>query len=427
MSQEPAPLAAAESQAHELDARDPLAHFRERFERPRGPDGRELIYLCGNSLGLMPRRAREIINEELDDWARLAVEGHFHAKRPWFPYHERLRAPGARLVGALPHEVVFMNTLTVNLHLLMVSFYRPTPQRFKILIEEPAFPSDIYAVRTQLRTHGFDPDTALIVARPQTGENLLRPEDIEQLIEREGRQLALVLLGGVNFFTGQVLDIPRLTAAAHRAGAIAAFDLAHAAGNIELRLHDWNVDFAAWCTYKYLNSGPGAIAGAFVHERHVRNAALPRFGGWWGNDPATRFRMHLEPEFKPVASADAWQVSNPPIFSLAPVLASLEIFDEAGMTALRAKSLALTDFLRGLIDQLPSDRYTVITPRDPAQRGSQISLLVLQRPRELHNELQADGVVCDFREPNVIRVAPAPLYNSFHDCYRFARVLAAHR
>lgn len=417
----------SEAAALELDACDPLSCFRERFEHPRAGDGRALIYLCGNSLGLMPKRARELVLEELDDWGRLAVEGHFHARRPWYPYHERLRAPGARLVGALPHEVVFMNTLTVNLHLLMVSFYRPSGARYKILIEAPAFPSDIYAVRTQIRFHGRDPDDALLIASPRAGEQTLREDDIEALIEREGPRLALVLLGGVNFFTGQVLDIPRITAAAQRVGALAGFDLAHAAGNIELRLHDWNVDFAAWCTYKYLNSGPGAIAGAFVHARHAQDASLPRFGGWWGNDPASRFRMHLEPEFTPVASADAWQLSNPPIFSLAPVLASLEIFDKATMAALRARSQRLTGYLQQLIDRLPSERYTVITPREPQRRGCQISLLALQRPRELHRELESRGVTCDFREPNVVRVAPTPLYNSFHDCWKFAQVLANHR
>lgn len=415
-----------ESFAREADARDALAAYRTRFELPPAPDGQPAIYLCGNSLGLLPKDTRQMVIEELDDWSRLAVEGHFHARRPWYPYHELLREPGARLVGALPRETVFMNGLTVNLHLLMASFYRPTPERNAILIEDCAFPSDTYAVRTQLRWHGHDPETSLIVARPRSGEHTLRTDDLLELLEAHGRRIALMLLGGVNYFTGDVLDIPTLTAAARRAGCVAGWDLAHAAGNVPLRLHDWDVDFAAWCTYKYLNSGPGAVAGAFVHERHLDRSDLPRLGGWWGNDPATRFRMHLEPEFRPVASADAWQLSNPPILSLAPVLASLRIFDQAGINALREKSLRLTGYLQFLLDQMPSDRYSVITPRAPQRRGCQLSILAHRDPRGLHDALGRAGVICDFREPNVIRVAPTPLYNTFHEVWRFAGILAAH-
>lgn len=415
-----------EAFARELDTADPLAARRADFHIPRSPAGDEAVYFCGNSLGLMPRRTHERVNQELKDWAELAVEGHFHGKTPWFPYHEFLRDSGARLVGALPHEVVFMNSLTVNLHLLMVSFYRPTRERFKILVEDCAFPSDNYAVRTQIRYHGFDPADALVVARPRDGEYTIRTDDLLKLIEREGPRCALIMLGGVNYWTGQVFEMPAIAAAGQAQGAIVGFDLAHAAGNIPLALHDWNVDFAAWCNYKYLNSGPGAIAGCFIHERHARNTSLPRFGGWWGNDPKTRFRMHLESEFAPVPTADAWQLSNPPIFSLAPVKSSLEIFDEVGMPALRAKSLQLTGYLQTWLDRLGSDRYQIITPREASARGCQISIFVKDRPRELFKQLEASGVVCDYREPNVVRVAPVPLYNSFHDVWRFARILASH-
>ncbi len=417
---------ADEAFAQACDQADPLSAYRERFHLPVGRDGAPLIYLCGNSLGLQPMATRAAVLQELDDWARLGVEGHFKARRAWYPYHEFLREPGARLVGAQPEEVIYMNGLTVNLHLLMVSFYRPTPARHAILIEAAAFPSDIYAVRTQLALHGFDPEAGLIVARPRAGEATLRTEDLLALIEREGARLALVLLGGVNYFSGQFFEIERITQAAQRVGALAGWDLAHAVGNVPLRLHDWNVDFAAWCTYKYLNSGPGSVAGAFVHARHARDTRLPRLGGWWGNDPATRFRMHLEPEFRPVPTADAWQLSNPPILSMAAVRTSLELFDEVGMERLREKSLRLTGYLEYLLDQMPSDRYTVITPRDPRQRGCQLSILALQRPRELHAELEASGVICDFREPNVVRVAPAPFYNTFHEVWRFSQVLQRH-
>lgn len=415
-----------EAYARKCDAQDPMREFRARFHIPRRADGTPVIYLCGNSLGLQPVSVRGWIDQELRDWADLAVDAHFRGAHPWYPYHEALREPGARLVGALPHEVVFMNGLTVNLHLLMVSLFRPTPQRNRILIENAAFPSDTYAVRSQARCHGLDPDDAIIVARPRTGEHTLRTEDVLDRIEQERDRLALVMMSGVNYFTGQWFDIPAITRAAQACGAIAAFDLAHAAGNVPLRLHEWGVDFAVWCTYKYLNSGPGAVAGCFVHERHARNTELPRFGGWWGNDPATRFRMHLEPEFRPVDRADAWQLSNPPIFSLAPVRASLELFDEAGIDRLREKSLRLTGYLEYLLDRLPSGRYEVITPRDPAARGCQLSLYAHDRPKELFRALEADGVVCDFREPNVIRVAPVPLYNTYQDVWRFAEVLARH-
>jgi kynureninase len=407
-----------------LDAVDPLRPYREQFLIPRRADGSPVIYFCGHSLGLEPRQARDFVEQELHDWAQLGVEGHFRGKSPWYPYHEQFRETGARLVGARPGEVVFMNGLTVNLHLMMLTFYRPTAQRHLILIDEPAFPSDRYAVLSQLRMHGFDPHDALVSVQPRAGEQTIREEDIEAILDQRGEEIALVLWNGVNFFTGQWFDLPRLTELAHRKGCVVGLDLAHAAGNVPLALHDWNVDFAVWCSYKYLNSGPGAVAGCFVHERHGSNLDLPRLAGWWGNDPATRFRMHLQPDFVPQAGADGWQLSNPPILAMAPLRASLALFDEAGMPALRAKSERLNAYLLYLIDRLPVGRLEVITPRDPARRGCQLSLLVHDRPRELARSLEAAGVVCDFREPNVIRVAPVPLYNTFHEVWRFADLLA---
>ena len=414
-----------EAFARHLDEIDPLAKYRARFHIPPTREGGESIYLCGNSLGLMPRQARTLVDQELEDWARLGVEGHFHARCPWFPYHEVFRETGARLVGGRPGEVVMMNSLTVNLHLLMVSFYRPTESRRRIMIEDGAFPSDTYAVKTHLAARGVDPAEALVLLQPRPGEQTLRTEDIEAAIAREGERLALVMLGGVNFRTGQVMDMARIVAAAHGVGALCGFDLAHAAGNIPLSLHDWNVDFACWCSYKYLNAGPGAIAGAFVHERHGRDATVPRFGGWWGNDPATRFRMHLEPEFVPVPSAESWQVSNPPILAMAPLRASLEIFDEVGMAALRRKSLVLTGYLEFLLREwLPRD-CRLITPSNPGERGCQLSIQVLSEPKARFKALESQGVICDFREPDVIRVAPVPLYNGFAEVWGFARGLGA--
>jgi kynureninase len=419
---------AGEDLALQLDAEDPLRQFREKFHLPLGKDGKPLIYLAGNSLGLMPKSARQIVDQELDDWARLAVDAHLGAKTPWYSYHETLREPTARMVGAQPNEVICMNSLTVNLHLMMATFYRPTKARFKILMEEPAFPSDTYAVKSQIVHHGFEPKEALVLARPRKAEFTLRQDDIDAVLEKEGDQIALVLFAGVNFFTGQLFEIEKITAAAQKRGCLVGIDLAHAAGNVPLSLHDWNVDFAAWCSYKYLNAGPGAAAGAFVHERHATNRELPRLAGWFGNDPNTRFRLHLEPEFIPVASADSWQISNPPIFSMAPLRASLAIFDEAGgMEALRAKSSKLTGYLQFLIESAKHSKLTVITPRETEARGCQLSILVHEHPKELFQELEAAGVKCDFREPNVIRAAPTPLYNTFHEVWRFARILAEHQ
>ncbi len=416
---------ADETFAREMDAQDPLRNFREQFYVPLGKDGKPLIYFAGNSLGLMPKSARAIVEEELNNWERLGVDAHHAAGTPWYSYHEALREPTARLVGAKPLEVVCMNSLTVNLHLMMATFYRPTKSRFKILMEDPAFPSDTYAIKTQIAHHGLDPKDALILARPRKGEFTIRTEDILDLIKKHADQLAVVMFGGVNFFTGQLFDIEQITAAAKKNGIVVGFDLAHAVGNVPLSLHKWNVDFAVWCSYKYLNAGPGAVAGAFVHERHATNTKLPRLAGWFGNDPNTRFRLHLEPEFIPVPSADGWQISNPPIFAMAPLRASLAMFDEAGgMEPFRAKSFKLTGYFEFLIDQIGSKRFSLITPADPYARGAQLSIQAHEHPKQLHEELIAAGVKCDFREPNVIRAAPTPLYNTFHEVWSFAKILA---
>ena len=421
-------FSADEKFALQCDAEDRFRSFRDKFHLPLGENGQPLIYFAGNSLGLMPKTARKIVEQELDDWAQLGVDAHLGATTPWYTYHENLREPMARIVGAKPVEVICMNSLTVNIHLMMATFYRPTKSRFKILMEDPAFPSDTYAIKTQLRHHELDPKEALVLARPRDGEAIVRTEDLIALIEENAESLAVILLAGVNFFTGQFFDIAAVTAAAQKRGITVGIDLAHAVGNVPLSLHDWNVDFAVWCSYKYLNAGPGAVAGAFLHERHATNTELPRLAGWFGNDPNTRFRMQLEPEFIPVPSADGWQVSNPPIFSMAPLLASLAIFDEAGgMESLREKSKMLTGYLALLLERAGSDRFTVITPHEPDARGCQLSILAHENPKELHKKLEAAGVKADFREPNVIRAAPTPLYNSFHDVWRFAQILSAHR
>ncbi|TYB39326.1 kynureninase [Actinomadura chibensis] len=409
-----------EEEARRLDAADPLPTLRGEFHVPPAPGGpyAEAAYFAGNSLGLQPRRTADLLREELDDWARLAVEAHTRGRRPWVSYHELLREPAARLVGALPHEVVAMNSLTVNLHLLMASFYRPAGPRTRIVIEDAAFPSDSYAVASQAVHHGLDPAGTVVRLRPRPGEDALRTEDVLAFLEREGGTVALVLLGGVNYLTGQLMDIPAITKAGRAAGAAVGWDLAHAAGNVPLRLHDWDVDFAAWCTYKYLNSGPGAVAGCFVHERHVRDASVPKLSGWWGTDPAVRFRM--DPDIAPPASADAWQLSNPPILALAPVLASLEIFDRVGMDALRAKSERLTGYLASSLAPVTE----IVTPSDPAARGAQLSLRVPDAGGLTRRLAEAHGVVVDAREPDIVRLAPVPLYCTFHDCHRAAEALA---
>jgi kynureninase len=421
-------FSADENFARQLDREDPLRDFREKFSLPHGKNDEPVVYFAGNSLGLMPKSARQIVEEEMDNWARLGVDAHHATGTPWYSYHEALQEPMARLVGAKPFEVICMNSLTVNLHLMMATFYRPTKSRFKILMEEPAFPSDTYAIKTQIIHHNLDPKDALVLARPRKGEFTVRTEDVLDAIDENADQLAVVILGAVNFFTGQLVEIEKITTAAQKKGIAVGFDLAHAAGNVPLSLHEWNVDFAIWCSYKYLNAGPGAIAGAFVHERHATNTNLPRLAGWFGNDPNTRFRLHLEPEFVPVASADGWQISNPPILSMAPLRASLAIFDDAGgMESLRAKSMRLTGYLEFLIEQIGSKKFSIMTPTDPSARGAQLSIQAHEHPKQLHEELIAAGVKCDFREPNVIRVAPTPLYNTFHEVWRFARILGQRR
>lgn len=406
--------------AASLDEADDLRHFRERFLIPKAADGSDSIYFTGNSLGLQPKATRAYIEAELDDWARLGVEGHLHAEHPWLPYHEFLTEKMARVVGAKPIETVVMNSLTVNLHLMLVSFYRPQGERRKIIIEKGAFPSDRYAVLSHLKFHGIATD-ALIELAPREGESTLRTEDIIETIERVGDELALVMLGGVNYYTGQAFDMQAITAAGHRVGAAVGFDLAHAAGNLDLHLHDRDADFAVWCSYKYLNAGPGGIAGAFVHERHARNFDLPRFAGWWGHDKRTRFLMG--PDFVPLEGAEGWQISNPPIFQMAALRASLDIFDQAGMAALRKKSVKLTSYLESLIDGIKDERIEMITPRDLEQRGCQLSIRVRDADKSLFDAITTRGVIADWREPDVIRIAPVPLYNSFEDARRFTVIL----
>jgi kynureninase len=402
--------------ARAQDEHDPLRALRARFALPRGADGRELIYLCGHSLGPAPIDARAMIEAEIADWERLGVLGHEQARLPWIGYAEQLQPPLAELCGAERQEVVAMNSLSGNLHLLLASFYRPTGERRALLIEAGAFSSDRHVVAAQIAWHGLDPATELIELAPRPGEDWLRADDIERQIATLGPRLALVLWPGVQYRSGQAFDLGRIVRAAHAAGARAGFDLAHAIGNVPLALHDHDADFAAWCSYKYLNGGPGAVGGAFVHRRHFADAAIPRLAGWWGHDPGTRFEMR--PEFDPAAGAAGWAISNPPIFSTAPLRASLPLFIEAGMPALRRKSVALTTYLESLIRQLAADELAVITPADPAQRGCQLSLRIragAHRGRAVFDALRRDGVVCDWREPDVIRLAPAPLYNGFED------------
>lgn len=401
-----------------MDERDPLKDYRDRFLIPKTSSG-DCIYLCGHSLGLQPKTAAAYVEQELKDWAALGVEGHFHAKNPWMRYHRLLTEQTAELVGAKPLEVVVMNSLTVNLHLMMVSFYRPTKERHKIVVERGAFPSDQYAVKSQISFHGFDPAASLIELTPRPGESCLHDEDIDALIEREGHEIALIMLGGVNYATGQAFDMARITRAGHARGCVVGFDLAHAAGNLLLKLHEWGPDFAVWCSYKYLNGGPGCIAGCFVHERYTHSWELPRFAGWWGHDEGSRFEMG--PEFQPMPGADGWQLSNPSIVSLAILRASMDIFHEAGIEQLRAKSVVLTGYLEFLLNQNASRKFSIATPREKERRGAQLSIRVPERGRALCEQLNREGIVGDWREPDTFRVAPVPLYNSFQDVFRFAR------
>jgi kynureninase len=421
--------------AAEMDTRDFLRKFREKFYIPKKSNGEDVLYFTGNSLGLQPKTARQYIEQELKDWEMLGVEGHFQAKTPWLAYHENLTDSMAKIIGAKPIETVVMNSLTVNLHLLMVSFYRPTAKRCKIIIESGAFPSDQYAVKSQIKFHQQiqNPKASpkskiqnpksewLIELKPRNGETTLRIEDIEKTIEENADSIALILLGGVNYYTGQVFDMKRITEIGHKVGAVVGFDLAHAAGNIELNLHDWNADFAAWCSYKYLNSGPGGIAGVFVHERHSESFDLPRFAGWWGHDKKTRFLMG--DEFVPIKGAEGWQLSNPPIFQLAALKASLDIFEEAGIKTLTEKSRKLTAYLEFLLSEINDERISVITPSNPNERGCQLSIRVKNSDKTLFKAISERGVIADWREPDVIRVAPVPLYNSFMDIWKFVEIL----
>ncbi len=410
--------------AQQQDAQDPMATYREQFHHPV-IDGKQVLYFTGNSLGLQPKSAREFVNKELDEWAKLGVEGHFLAENPWVSYHEILTPASARLVGAKESEVVCMGSLTNNLHLLFVSFYKPTAKRFKIISEAKMFPSDRYLLETQVRHHGLNPDEAIIEISPRDGEHLIHEDDIIAAIEEHSDELALVFFGGMNYFTGQLFDMEKLTKAAHQHGALAGFDLAHAAGNVPLEMHKWNVDFAAWCTYKYINSSAGNVAGLFVHERHGDDTSINRFGGWWGHNKERRFLM--ENTFDPMKGAEGWQLSNAPVMGMAILRASLDIFDEAGIHNLRAKSLKLTSYLEfifnDIVQQFPDIKLEIITPSDPEQRGAQLSIKLIGTDKSFFDQLTKAGVISDFRSPDVIRLAPAPLYNSFEDVYQFGNTL----
>jgi kynureninase len=408
--------------AHLMDEKDPLKGYRSKFFFPK-VGGREAIYFCGNSLGLQPKSVQSYIQKELDNWANLAVDGHFMGEDAWYHIRKKSKPALSVIVGAHEHEVVAMNNLSSNLHFLMVSFYRPTKERFKIITEAGAFPSDMYMLESQVKFHGLDPDETIIELAPRAGEYTLRTEDIIQSIEDNQHQLALVMMAGLQYYTGQVFDMEAISRAAHQAGALVGFDLAHAAGNAPLQLHDWEVDFATWCSYKYLNSGPGNISGIFVHETHAENPDLPRFAGWWGHDEGERFRM--EKGFKPMYGADGWQLANSNVIALAAHQASLDIFEEAGMLQLRKKSERLTGYLEFLIGQISGERgvLEIITPKNPKERGCQLSLLVHKGGKSVFDEFYKNGIVGDWRHPNVIRIAPTPLYNSFLDVYQFARIL----
>ena len=401
--------------AKKLDQVDPLSPFRKRFHLPKTELGEPFIYFCGNSLGLQPNTATQFINEELDAWKQYGVEGHFHAKRPWMSYHEFLTQYSAEIIDALKKEVVVMNTLSVNLHLLMTSFYRPEGKKKKILVEHDAFPSDRYAVQSQLKFHGCDPTNDLIILSPNDGA-IITTDWILDCFEHNGDEIAMVLIGGVNYYSGQAFNMEAITKKAHEYNCLVGFDLAHATGNIELKLHDWGVDFAAWCGYKYLNGGPGAPSGVFIHERHLGKTNIPRFEGWWGHDKSTRFQM--PDKFIPMDTAEAWQLSNPPIMAMAPLLASLEIFHEAGMDNLVQKSIQLTNYLEGLILSELTDKIEIITPTNPSDRGCQLSLRLINPIDNIMDQLNEVGIIADWREPDVIRIAPVPLYNSFEDCVK---------
>lgn len=412
--------------ARKMDEQDPLKNYRNQFLFPSFTEN-EVVYFTGNSLGLQPKSTQKYIQEELNAWAKYGVEGHFLAEKPWFSYHEFLSAKAAKIVGAHEKEVVITHSLSTNIHLLMVSFYKPQGKRTKILCEAKAFPSDQYILQTQVQFHGLDPKTEIIEIAPRAGEHLINEEDIYAKIAELGGELALIMIGGVNYYSGQLFDMKTITEKGHAVGAIVGFDLAHAAGNIAVQLHDWNVDFAAWCTYKYLNSSPGGVSGLFVHEKHLKDKILNRFGGWWGHDKSVRFLM--EHDFQPMETAEAWQLSNAPVLGMAAHLASLDMFDEVGMEKLTAKRDLLTGYLEFIIDEVSAMygekcSFEIITPRDKTKRGAQLSMLVHGEAKKLFDYLTSEGVIADWREPNVIRMAPVPLYNSFEDIYRFGQILA---
>lgn len=407
--------------AQEMDAEDSLARFRKQFHIPKNKDGSDLIYFCGNSLGLQPRLTESYIRDLLTDWADRGVEGHTEGPYPWLPYHEFLSEKMASLVGAKPSEVVVMNSLTTNLHLMMVSFYRPTKTRYKIVVESDAFPSDKYAVKSQLEFHGIDPAGGLIYWEPRPGENLCRIEDLEEILDKQGEEIALLLIGNTNYYTGQAFPLKKIVELGHARGCMVGFDLAHGAGNIKPELHYSGADFAVWCTYKYLNSGPGSVAGCFVHERHARKTDLKRFAGWWGHNKNTRFEMG--PDFDPLPGAEGWQLSNPPILSMAAIRASLDIFTEAGFDNLRKKSVQLTSYLEFLIQDSNPGSIQLITPENPEERGCQLSIQVKNAGKNLFRQIRNAGIVGDWREPDVVRVAPVPLYNTFEEVYRFSQKL----
>lgn len=410
--------------ARGLDSNDPLKEFRSKFFIPRH-NGNDSVYFTGNSLGLQPKSTSQYVQQELDDWARLGVEGHFHAKNPWLPYHEIFPKQLSKIIGCRENEVVVMNQLTVNLHLLMVGFYRPAKKRFKIICEAKAFPSDQYAFESQVRFHGYDPAEAVIEVAPREGEHVIRMEDILSTIEEHGDSAALVIFGGVNYYNGQLFDMAAITKAGHAAGAFVGFDLAHAAGNVELKMHDWGADFACWCSYKYLNSGPGGVAGAFIHEKHVADQSIPRFAGWWGYNKEKRFKM--EKGFEPIPTAEGWQLSNAPVLSMAAHKASLDIFEEAGMDRLHQKRNQLSGYLHFILNELnglgKEKIVEIITPEEENQRGCQVSMLMMRNGKEIFSELVNQGVIADWREPNVIRIAPVPLYNSFEDVWHFGDII----
>jgi kynureninase len=403
-----------------MDANDPLAHFKTQFHFPKH-DGNDVIYFCGNSLGLQPKNVAAAIETELASWRELAIGGYFGGTHPWLNYQEYTRATLGNMMGAKEHEITVMNALTVNLHLLMLSFYKPTPTRFKIIMEAGAFPSDQYAVETLVKHFNLDPASAIIEIAPKPGKKTIAHDAIVEAIEAAGDSLAMVLFGGINYYTGQLFDIKSITDATHKVGAIAAFDLAHVAGNVPMQLNAWNVDFAVWCSYKYLNAGPGAVGGVFVHEKHATNIDTPRLGGWWGNDEATRFKMEKGFVAKPTASG--WNMSTAQVFNTVNLKASLTIFEEAGIQNLRSKSIALTGYLAFLLEQLTTLSFTLITPSDPNQRGAQLCLFFEEKGKEIYQKMKDHGIVVDYREPGVIRVAPAPLYCSFEDVYRFYEIL----